>query len=378
MKCTAILTLLGLSGLSQFAFARRRKLTVRMIGLLIVALAAGAGAVRADAFDMPAGQTSLQFVPVGDPGNAADATGFGAVPYSFEIGKYEVTTAQYCQFLNAVAKTDAYGLYNFRMGSPSLDGYRGCGIVQSGDPGQYTYSPLPDAGIPGQPGYVNYASFPVNYITWGNAARFCNWLQNGQPTGDQGPGTTETGAYTLDGANTNSSLLTISRNAGALYFIPSENEWYKAAFYKGGGVDAGYWLYPTKSDSVPSNILTPTGTNNANFYQNASSTDPVNGFTPVGAFLSAPGPYGTFDQAGNVEEWNEGRVGNYWRGARAGGYYSEAYALKSTERRGNDPLPYYASLYGFRVASVPESSALALLGMGGIGLLAFAWRRRKN
>ncbi len=143
----------------------------------------------------------------------------------------------------------------------------GCGIIlQNGTSGSYTYSVSPDRGVPGDAGYANYANFPVNYVSWGDAARFCNWLQNGQPTGPEGPGTTETGAYTLNGATSSSDLMTVTRNAGATYFIPSENEWYKAAYYKGGGTNAGYWLYPTRSNTAPSNLLSSTGTNNANFY----------------------------------------------------------------------------------------------------------------
>jgi len=67
---------------------------------------------RADVFNLPSGQTNLQFVTVGDPGNAPDTTGFGAVPYTYQMGKFDVTVAQYTQFLNAVAKTDTYGLFN--------------------------------------------------------------------------------------------------------------------------------------------------------------------------------------------------------------------------------------------------------------------------
>ena len=33
---------------------------------------------------------------------------------------------------------------------------------------------------------------PVNYVSWYDAIRFANWLNNGQGSGD-----TETGAYTL-------------------------------------------------------------------------------------------------------------------------------------------------------------------------------------
>jgi hypothetical protein len=80
---------------------------VLMAGVVaIMVLAAGVGQAQADVFDMPSGQTSLLFVPVGDPGNAADTTGYGSVGYPYQMGKYDVTVGQYCGFLNAVAKTD--------------------------------------------------------------------------------------------------------------------------------------------------------------------------------------------------------------------------------------------------------------------------------
>ena len=82
----------------------------------LVLLAALAAHASGDVFNMPSGQTSLQFVTVGDPGNARDTvvmqfdgtTGYGSVPYVYQMGMYDVTVAQYCQFLNAVAKTDTY------------------------------------------------------------------------------------------------------------------------------------------------------------------------------------------------------------------------------------------------------------------------------
>ena len=76
------------------------------------------------------------------------------------------------------------------------------------------------------------ANCPAFNVSWGDAARFCNWLQNGQSTsGTEAAGTTETGAYTLSGGTSDAALLAITRNANATYFIPSENEWYKAAYY---------------------------------------------------------------------------------------------------------------------------------------------------
>ncbi len=83
----------------------------------------------ADVFNLGPGIRSLETVTVGDAGNAADTTGYGSVDYTYNIGKYNVTAAQYCDFLNAVAATDTYGLYNASMSS-----YSGCGITRTGAP----------------------------------------------------------------------------------------------------------------------------------------------------------------------------------------------------------------------------------------------------
>jgi len=308
-------------------------------GLLAVVLLTYAVSAQADVFNMPSGQTSLQFVTVGDVGNVPDpATGnlYGAVDRPYNIAKNDVTVAQYTVFLNAVAKTDAYGLYNSGMATLPW----GCGISQYGSSGSYSYSVLPDSGTPGQPDYANYANFPVNLISWGDAARFCNWLQNGQPIGAQGNGTTETGAYTLNGAITGAALSLVTRNLGATCFIPTENEWYKAAYYRSGGTNAGYWLYPTKSNTAPINVLSTTGTNNANFNYSVWP----NYFTPVGYFAASPGPYGTFDQGGNVWQWNE------TKNMRGGSFYDDSNSLDSSGRYGPGPN-YESHLTGIRVAS---------------------------
>ena len=60
------------------------------------------------------------------------------------------------------------------------------------------------------------AYLPVTYIGFLEAARFANWLHNGQ-----GNGSTETGAYDISDG--------IKRQPDARYWIPTENEWYKAA-----------------------------------------------------------------------------------------------------------------------------------------------------
>ena len=58
---------------------------------------------------------TIETVPVGNAGNAADSTGYGSVAHNFNIGTYEVTIGQYTDFLNSVAATDTYSLYNASM-----------------------------------------------------------------------------------------------------------------------------------------------------------------------------------------------------------------------------------------------------------------------
>ena len=112
---------------------------------------------------------TMTWVTVGNPGNTADTevmttdgtTGYGSVGYTYQIGKYEVTAGQYKDFLNAVAATDTYGLYNESMWSHS----HGCKIQRSGSSGSYTYSVASD-----------YANRPVNYVSWYDTLLFVNWL----------------------------------------------------------------------------------------------------------------------------------------------------------------------------------------------------------
>ena len=312
---------------------------------------------------MASATVNIALVPVGDVGNAADTTGYGAVNYAYNIGQYDVTVGQYTAFLNAVASTsDPYSLYNPSMGT---DINVGCGITQTPITGGYTYASTKNG------------NFPVNYVSWGDAARFCNWLSNGQPTAAEGAGTTETGSYTLNGATSNADLMAITRNAGAEYVIPTGNEWYKAAYYdpslnSGAG---GYWLYPTKSNTAPSNVLSATGTNNANFYGDDGSYTGPDFLTPVGAFADSPSAYGTFDQGGDVFQWDETtNVAVSFRGVRGGSFDFDDSYLQSGSNVYAFPSNEYNDV-GFRVAQVPEPASVGILGLGFVGLLA---RRRRR
>jgi sulfatase modifying factor 1 len=302
------------------------------------------------------------WVTVGNRGNAADTRyetpGYGSLSYTYNIGKYEVTAGQYVAFLNSVAKTDTYGLYNTSMWSDTY----GCKIQRSGSSGSYSYSVASD-----------WANRPVNFVSWGDAARFANWLTNGQPTGAQNASTTEDGSYYLNGATSDAALMAVTRKTvaqGGRYYIPTEDEWYKAAYHKNDGMTDHYFDYPTGSDSVPSNdLLTPDGGNNANFYQDGYTIDSPYYRTEVGEFESSESPYGTFDQGGNVWELNEAVIGSD-RGLWWGGSFShDVYYLRAANRSDISFPTNGKADVGFRVSEVPEPATLSLLALGGLLVL---------
>ncbi len=305
---------------------------------------------------------TIDWSPVGNPGNAPDFTGYGAIGYEYNIGTYDVTVGQYTDFLNAVAKTDPYGLYNTLMATD----LNIAGIARNGSLGSYTYSIIGSS-----------ANLPITYVSWGDAARFSNWLQNAQPTGTEDAGTTETGAYTLNGAVTYTELNAVTRNADATVFIPSEDEWYKAAYYDPGS--NSYNQYPFSSNTVPTSAPPGSTPNTGNFYDFATgfavtgptSYDPnQNYLTDVGAYTASGSPYGAFDMGGNVWQWNEALIdGSYFRGLRGGSWFYP-HSLASSDRYAERPAD--ESFYiGFRVATVPEpgTGVLAIVACGLMWLL---------
>lgn len=296
---------------------------------------------------------SIETVTVGDAGNGPDANGYGSVGYRYRIGKHEVTVGQYAAFLNAAAKSDPYGLYNTNMALVSASS----GIERSGTSGSYVYGVIGPAGQEQIP-EATAANRPVTFVSWFDAARFANWMHNGATAAAD----TESGAYTLLGGQTNGSAP--PRNPGATWWIPTENEWYKAAYYKGegNGTNAGYWLYATQSDSQPYNFL-DGGANNANIevysggiawlcVTRSTFRDNQNYLTDVGAFTNSPSAYGTFDQTGNVEEWNDliGEGGSA-RGIRGGNWNIRQGFVQSANRATNAPSEESSSGLGFRLAA---------------------------
>jgi formylglycine-generating enzyme required for sulfatase activity len=314
---------------------------------------------------------TIDWVTVGDPGNAAQSAanrthsfgtngdGYGAVADTFRISRNETTLADYAAFLNAKATTDPYNLYNPRMGSDANI----AGIARSGSPGSYSYA------------VTGSGARPITYVSWFDAARYSNWLHNGQGSGD-----TETGAYTLLGGQISGTPP--ARNVGAMVWMPSENEWFKAAYYDPTKcTSGGYWLYGNQSDSMTSNDFSVAGAVNyragdyANTPGNNTYSSSQNYLTDVGAYgTDSQNYYGINDMSGNVHEWHDstGPSGSS-RTMRGGSWDNSELAQRSSIRFFNDPT-FEDVLQGFRVATVPEPSAIALTMLFGAGLVC----RRKR
>ena len=275
----------------------------------------------------------MDWVSIGNVNNAADTAdgdqynngtqSYGAVDHAYQIGKYEVTNAQYGEFLNAKGQSNANSIYNTNM--PTY------GITQSGTSGSFSYTVT-----------TALANHPVVYVSWFDAARFANWMMNGQ-----GNASMETGAYTLN--NATSGIITA--NIGAQVYIPSENEWYKAAYYN--AANASYSLYPNGQNTIT--------TADANYGGAVGSS------TNVGTYSGDPSSYGTNDQGGNVWEWNDAVISGSSRGLRGGAWDDNGNvdsSLRSSGRGSVFPAFEYYDI-GFRVASVPEPTSMVLSVLAG-------------
>jgi formylglycine-generating enzyme required for sulfatase activity len=287
---------------------------------------------QADTFGTSGNEFTIDFVNIGNTGNAADTTSYGAVPYEYRASIYEISQ-------DAITKATASGMANVTAGAWT-------------------------------------GNQPAANISWYEAAAFVNFLNTNSGKAAAYDLTFSSGswsmalwsgeqAWTAGGTN-------LYRNKNAFYFLPSENEWYKAAYYNPAG--SNYFLYPTASSSAPAAVACGTSAGTA-VYNRAAS---------VPAIVDSAGglsPYGTMGQGGNVREWNESafdgsnNTSSEARTIRGGVWLSTEEFLRSSTRLDGSVSGGVNSL-GFRVASVPEPSTYALLAMTAAGALWMTRRRR--
>ncbi len=279
----------------------------------------------ADTFGSEANSFEIEFVTIGSPGNPPDTTGdpnpAGAVPYEYRMGKYEISEQM-------IDKANALG---------------GLGITK-------------DTRGPDK---------PATRVSWFEAAQFVNWLN------------TSTGsapAYKFDDegnfqlwlpGDVGFNLSNPFRNTQARYFLPSADEWYKAAFYD--PATNLYFDFPNGSNSAPLPVASGTAPGTAVF-------DVPFDQGPADIMLAGgPSPFGTIAQAGNVWEWEETEVDLVNNDPQAiRGFRGSAWLPVN-----GDPLSLSSSFRhyiqlpgnsigdtGFRVASVPEPITFWLVASG--------------
>ena len=292
---------------------------------------------QADTFGSGANAFTLNFVQISQTNNATDprtTNKYGAVPYEYRAGVNEISA-------NDITKATAGGLSN--VTAPTYTGDR-----------------------------------PAASISWYEAAAFVNWLNTSSG---------KTAAYALTFSNSQWSMALQSssnawtaggtnlyRNKDAYYFLPSDNEWYKAAYYNAAGTN--YFLYPTGSNSVPTSVASGTNANTAVFVGTVTPTQP--------AVVTAAGgrsPYGTMGQGGNVWEWMEtaadgtNTTSTENRNVRGSRFGAGPNDMQSTAQLAFGPSGEDINI-GFRVASVPEPSTYALLLLGAGAM--YLWKRRQG
>ena len=270
----------------------------------------------------------IEFVSVGNTNNSQTSFGKGSVSYEYQISKYEITNAEYCAFLNSVAnESDAYGLF-----SPVMQEHFFGGIIRSGKDGEYVYS-CKDG----------YGQAPVVGVTWMSAIRYANWLHYNAANiasnasldkfSNQTEGDNNHGAYDTRSVPT-------KRNAGALYWLPNEDEWLKAGFFNGDSWDETLFA------------------DGSNCYTTEGWAYPYPHIKAVGKDVT-PSHYGTYDQQGNVAEWieNNSRSDINWKLTKGGSLIRPSSFARLTETEGDYPSKSIAS-FGLRICRTSGESKL--------------------
>ena len=310
--------------------------------ILAATVLLAANAAMADIFGTGGNQFTLDFVPISGATNPT--SGYGIVNNDYRMGTKEVTNDQWNKFKNA------YG-------------------TVTGDPSNAYDEDFYDWG-------TGTTDVPTNYVSWNEAAQFANWLNTSTGhqaaykfTGTQGASDYTLGTWSAAEAADGTNLY---RNKAAKYFLPTEDEWVKAAYWNGTSLQ----YYATTDNGFPAQGNGTSGSG-WNYWDNGYATDP---YGPWNVGSGSQELNGTYDMMGNVYEWMESPYtsGDYgasstrgWRGGDWPGVYN---SLVASDRFGTGPTVEGGNI-GFRVASVPEPGSLAMLLGLALTALLYGWRR---
>ena len=338
-------------------------------GCLAVAIAALASNVFAVTVDWANIGNANNPAYLGNPGFPG---GIGAVGYDYQMSRTETTRGQFAEFLNAVASNPSAPSYVTTLWSGSTN----FGITRTLSGGSYVYS----AASP---------TSPITNVSWTMAARYVNWLNNGQPTITSGTATwntaLNTGAYTMADtrANTVSTVVpratSITPGLSQKYFLPTANEWVKAGFYNPGSATWNTWQTGVSSPT-PAATSIPSGATNTAVY-NTGVAVPGYGALPVGSIPNTQSPYGLYDMLGNVTEMTDTGNGTGAWFAVSGNYSIAALNIGTWNIDNNRYLTTISSANGFRVsgiAPVPEPETITLAAFGIVGLCGAVRLKRRR
>ena len=303
----------------------------------MAAMLAFGSAAQGDYFGTGGNAFASDFVTISSSTNPTG--GYGIVGNDYRMGTYEITNAQWNKFVAA------YG-------------------TVTGDPAT-AYNQNPD---------WTGTNVPTNRVSWYEAAQMINWLNTSRGHHAAykftGQGTSN---YAFDTWNAAEAVggTNLYRHKDAFYYMPTEDEWVKAAYWNGttiqtyanaspgdlvsGVPDLAKWNYSPSAGSEPWDV--------------GSGTEELNG---------------TRNMMGNIWEWIESPHSDIsygdgsYRGLRGGSYYDSIYVpgnLLASSDRGYRYPDRESGYIGFRIASeVPEPCSLGLLALGGLALV----RRRKR
>ena len=335
-------------------------------GCVAIAIAAAASSAQAVNFNW--GTTVSGSNAAYTSGSWASVPGgIGSVNYDYRVSQTETTRQQYTDFLNAVATSTTAPAYVQALWSGTT-----MSITRSVVGGAYSYS-------------TTTGNLPVSNVTWTSAARFVNWLNAGQ-TVTSNTATLDSvlnaGAYTLT-TSTASPNNAVARNAGYTsagntdkFFLPSANEWVKAAFYNPSTTTWNTWQ--NGSSSTPLQVTSTSSLNLTNANAGVWGSPAA---LAVGSVSNSKSPYGLYDMLGNVTEMTDTRnASNQWF-ATSGSYLVPASGIGAWNINSNQYLNVSSVAIGFRVAgiaAVPEPETITLAAFGIVGLCGANWLKRRR